>query len=231
MISAEDLKRTQNVWAERSFIPVGEAVEAETQRMLAEAPLAEPARASAKNAIVKMIGSYAAADWDAFQAARIPLAGYEIGPDVIEGLQAHAPEAYRSSPPLEMYRAWWKQTFATNSLFTSVSLPTNAITAMTIPLQESEQISFPEFTEKANQNWLSASPPLVFNYNKHILSSLRPDANVQMLRIFFFGKRGDDEGARPFMFTMLWDEKHSVWLPWRFTHASAKPTVHKIRFF
>jgi len=234
ILSPNTLQATEDVWNHRNFIAISNsaAVNDALIGMMSKLKMRADAKNLALASIQGILAAYAASDWPSFERFRIPLPDFNVPPDVEVALRKHGPEAYRNRPIVEVYQAIWEATFK-EPLFFSVSFVTNSLTLLDMPFDRVKFINLPEFTDPTNENWLEATPTLVFDYSAHLKreqEKTNANQSPMVLRLFFFGH--DESGhTKPYMIVFVWDEENAIWLPSQFTHLSAKTPGHDIRFF
>jgi len=221
------LRKSETIWANRAFLKIekDDEIQGLLGDLVGRLPLSEKAKLAANRSCWGMLKAYGSGDWYMFQSVRIPIKGYEINTQMVKALKMNAPDK-SSETSIEVYHDAWNNTFKKTPLFDQVSLESNAVTVLTLPLIDIKGVAFPQFTTLANQNWMTISPTRFFDYDK-IMSN--KSNQVQVLRFFFFGKIGND--TRPYMVIFVWNEDDSVWLPWRMTFALVKTPLHNVLAF
>ncbi|HAV65501.1 MAG TPA: hypothetical protein DCY13_24395 [Verrucomicrobiales bacterium] len=234
VVSREALQRSLNIWNSGEFLPVAESdrLRQAIDELLSGTEIPKIAKEKAGITIHRLLEGYANRDWESFASARIPSSQFRILPDVAVALRKYGPGDAEGLSLTNVYRAIWEGAFEDSPLFSSVSFVSSSLTVLKLNRTAlTGYVQFPEFTERTNQNWGAATPTLALNYDQLIEKPAEKESTILTLRFFFFGSRGDEEGARPFMFVFVWDEQGALWVPWQFTHAQARPTKHTLRFF
>lgn len=219
------LRNTESIWLDRKFLEVKKEIEIRSllQDNVRSLSLSENAKADAENSCWSILKGYGLGDWDTFKSARVPIEGYGI--TQLARTLIKTPTDASSEDLMEIYHSFWNKTFQSNALFAEVSIPTNAVVLINLPLNEIQHVSFPQFTDPRNQNWVSISPPNFFDYTGHLTNS----NELQALRFSFFGRRGRE--VNMYLLVFLWDDDHSAWLPWRLQVALTRKPSHKIIVF
>lgn len=232
IISAVTLHKTHASWTNRTFIDCtdsGLLKEAIGSKM-ADQPLDAQQRSAAEADCATFIQSISTRDWDEFQRVRLPLPSFKVSDEVSTALTKYSGLSANTNS-IDHYRALWVQTFHEKPLFTGVSFVSNSVTILHFNTFLIGKIPFPEFVSKQDQNWLQVTPTVAFDYSSVFENHVSIGSPLTLLRFFFFAKCPDPEGARPFMLIFLWDHHSNRWIPWELTHASVRPTTHKLRFF